>query len=65
VTIEEAATLLKVSRDSVQRWVVSNALPAERWGFNYILSRKVVQEFGRIPRKRGRPKKDLRDGRVG
>jgi excisionase family DNA binding protein len=62
---EEAAVLLKVSVARVRQFIASKMLPAERWGLDYILSRKAVIEFSKRPRKRGRPRKRRVEERPG
>ncbi len=61
ITLEEAADLLKLTTTRVHQLVVSNRLGTARWGREIFLSRKAVLEFRKLPRKRGRPRKEESD----
>jgi excisionase family DNA binding protein len=61
ITLEEAAVLLKVTSVRVRQCIKSNGLGAVRWGREYLLSRDAVLAFGKLPRRRGRPRKRTPD----
>lgn len=59
VTVAEAAKLLGVSTDTVQRRVASGELPAERVTARlYLIPRAALESAQRGPKKAGRKRRD-------
>jgi excisionase family DNA binding protein len=54
---DEVAAELDVSKTVVWRQITSGRLPAEKFGRDWRIKRKDFEEFRRLRRTRGRPRK--------
>lgn len=55
-TVAEAAVLLKVTQRRVRVFITNGRLPAMRKGKQYLIHLHDIIEFGKKPRKPGKPK---------
>lgn len=56
LTVQEAAESLGVTARRVRQYVDKRRLPGKKLGNLIIIPRKAVSEFGKQPRRPGRPK---------
>jgi len=54
---EEVAVALGVSKTIVWRQITAGRLPAEKFGRDWLIRRSDFEQFQRLDRKRGRPRK--------
>lgn len=52
LTVKEVAKLLKVNPITVVRWIKRKTLPAVRFGREFRVKKKDIEEYGRVDKKK-------------
>ena len=59
---EQTATHLRISRNQVQKLIIAGRLKAKKFGRDYMIFKKDLAEFAKLPRQVGYPKGRPRTG---
>lgn len=57
LTSSEAAALLGVKQSRVRQLILAGRLPALKFGRDWLIERKAIEKFAKLPRPNGRPAK--------
>lgn len=59
ITTGEAAAVIGVDGSRVRRWALAGRLHGHRYSHGWLFDPATVQTFAQIPRKAGRPRKEV------